>query len=169
MMEVNILARCDCQFVVRHYNSWIENDCLFIQMELCSDNLRNIIDRKPQSFDRESNQEMNAIEYHFSSQLFQEVLECVQYLHESKPAIIHRDLKPENILIAGPQNGKFLKLCDFGLATFGDTVTRTHTKNQGTQKYMAPEVIAGMKYSNKADIYSIAISSIDLFDFYTNV
>jgi serine/threonine protein kinase len=40
---------------------------------------------------------MTIFEYNFSSELFKEILECVNYLH--KQNIIHRDLKPENILI----------------------------------------------------------------------
>ena len=82
-------------------------------MELCSDNLQNIIQQMPQYFGRKESETMEAIEYFISCQLFQEVLECVQYLHESKPPIIHGNLKMENILVSDlPRNGRFLKLCD---------------------------------------------------------
>ncbi|CAG2164163.1 unnamed protein product [Oppiella nova] len=63
-----------------------------------------------------------------------------------KPQIIHRDLKPENILIAhNVRNGRFLKLCDFGLATVHDKrihyITKhKHTADVGDLRYQAPEV-----------------------------
>src|ERR1700753_4494791 len=70
-----------------------------------------------------------------------EILESVGYLHESNPPIIHRDLKPHNILITEEsRNGRFLKLCDFGLATFDSLTTVSHSVGKGTPKYMAPEV-----------------------------
>ena len=131
MREVNTLSKCSAEYVVQYFDSWIENNnCLYIQMELCSDNLKNVIQQKAQYFGRESDEAMNTIEYYISCQLFKEVLECVQYLHESNPKIMHRDLKPENILIAqNSNNHRFLKLCDFGLAKvidYSKTKSNTH-------------------------------------------
>ena len=122
MREVNTLSKCSAEYVVQYFDSWIENNCLYIQMELCSDNLRNVINEKREYFKRQPNEAMNTIEYYISCQLFKEVLECVQYLHESNPKIMHRDLKPENILITeNTNNHRFLKLCDFGLAKVIDS------------------------------------------------
>ena len=88
-------------------------------MELCSHNLKKVIEEKPKCFQRQSSEAMNSIEFYISCQLFKELLESVGYLHELNPPIIHRDLKPANILITEEsRNGRFLKLCDFGLATF---------------------------------------------------
>ena len=67
-------------------------------MELCSDNLKNIIEEKQKCFEKHSKKAMNSIEFYISCQLFRELLECVQYIHGLKPPIIHRDLKPANIL-----------------------------------------------------------------------
>ena len=94
----NTLAKCSGDYVVQYFDHWIENnDCLYIQMELCSDNLKNIIQQKQQFFRNNSSEPMKPIEYFISCQLFEEVIECVKYLHDSN--IMHRDLKPENILI----------------------------------------------------------------------
>ncbi|CAG2168293.1 unnamed protein product [Oppiella nova] len=68
-------------------------------MELCSESLQNILQRKPQEFGRQSGEPLNCYEYFISCEIFREILECVQYLHELNPQIIHRDLKPDNILI----------------------------------------------------------------------
>ena len=133
-------------------------------MELCSDNLKNIIQQKQQFFRKEKSDPFEAIEYIISCQLFQEVVECVKYLHDSK--IMHRDLKPENILILNhPKDNKFIKLCDFDLAKFAGLSDRSHTANQGTTKYMAKEVERGKRYNFKCDIYSLGEIAIDLFEF----
>ncbi|CAG2176322.1 unnamed protein product [Oppiella nova] len=91
---------------------------------------------------------MDCVEYFISCEIFKEILECVQYLHESKPQIIHRDLKPENILIVkNVRNGRFLKLCDFGLATvhdkrIHDRTSQKHTPDIGDYRYVALEILA---------------------------
>jgi len=139
-------------------------------MELCSESLRNILKDKPKEFGRQSGESMNCYEYFISCEIFREILECVQYLHELNPQIIHRDLKPHNILIdRNGRNGRFVKLCDFGLATvhdkrIHDRTTQKHTSEVGDLKYMAPEVSQGEKYGHKSDIYSLALIGGELFD-----
>ena len=99
--------------------------------------------------------------------MFKELLECVQYLHESNPPIIHRDLKPANILIAyNNRNGRYLKICDFGLATVHINNDISHTEGPGTMKYMAPEVSQSNHYSINAHIYSLRVIAQELFDFH---
>src|ERR1700761_7468899 len=169
LKEVKILSSLSEVHVVRYFESWIENNTLYIQMELCSHNLNKVIEEKPKCFERQSSEAMNSIEFYISCQLFKELLESVGYLHESNPPIIHRDLKPENILITEEsRNGRFLKLCDFGLATFDSLTTVSHSVGKGTPKYMAPEVSTpkslGIRYNTKADIYSLGVIAQELFD-----
>ena len=143
-------------------------------MELCSDNLMNIINQKQRYFRRQESEAMNSIEYFISCEMFKEILECVQYLHESKPPIMHRDINSKNILTnKTPKSHRFLKLCDFDLAKQCDYNTLTNTGRQGTLKYMAPEVKRGIKsksglkftYSAKCDVYSLGELASELFDF----
>lgn len=64
-------------------------------------------------------------------------------------SIIHRDLKPSNILI---HNGVY-KLADFGFCKpIKNDVTATML---GSPIYMAPEVLRGLTYNSKADIWSL--------------
>ena len=87
-------------YVVQYIDHWFENNSLFIQMEYCFDNLRNVLTIKPKVFERNENQAMNSIEYYISCEIFRQITEALNYLHSLKPEpLIHRDLKPENILI----------------------------------------------------------------------
>ena len=119
--------------------TWIDNNnCLYIQMEFCSDNLKNILNNKHQVFNRDEHGQMGDIEYFVSTKIFEEILQAVHYLHEHNPPIIHRDIKPANILYSEQgENGVYFKLCDFGLAKLHEG--QTHTNRVGTIKYMAPE------------------------------
>ncbi|CAG2117290.1 unnamed protein product, partial [Medioppia subpectinata] len=102
---------------------------------------KTIIDNKHIVFGRQPEEPMKVYEYFISCEILKELLECVKYLHDSCPPVIHRDLKPSNVLISQNKNdNRFLKLCDFGSATFHDMTSMSHTKNVGTSRYMAQEV-----------------------------
>ncbi|CAG2168080.1 unnamed protein product [Oppiella nova] len=181
-MNINVRS----EYVVQYYSSWIERNELYIQMELCCYNLQNILEVKPQVFGRQLGQPMDCVEYFILCEIFRQILESVQYLHELNPQIIHRDLKPENILIAeniihrdlkpeniliaeNVRNDRFVKLCDFGLAIVHDKrynspTSKKHTSDVGTIKYQAPEVNHSEKYGHKADIYSLALIGGDIFE-----
>ena len=174
LKEVKIISKLSEVHVVRYFESWIKGNRLYIQMELCSHNLKKVIEEKPKCFKRQSSEAMNSIEFYISCQLFKELLESVGYLHESNPPIIHRDLKPRNILIVeNSSNGRFLKLYDFGLAKEHEFDSMNHTKQQGTTGYMAPEVIFGFNdkfhCTTKADVYSLGQITKKLFHFNKNM
>ncbi|CAG2166066.1 unnamed protein product, partial [Oppiella nova] len=169
--EAKNLAKVNSIYSVKYYDSWPEGDSYYIQMELCSDSLKNILQHKPQEFNRQFGEPMNCYEYFISCEIFREILECVQYLHELNPQIIHRDLKPDNILIdRNGRNGRFVKLCDFGLATVHQKsihlfTSNKHTSGVGTLGYTAPEVLLSKTYDHKCDIYSVAIIGENIFEF----
>ncbi|CAG2108012.1 unnamed protein product, partial [Medioppia subpectinata] len=110
---------------------------------------------------------MDYYEYFISCEILQELLKCLQYLHDMDPPVIHRDLKPENVLIS--PNNMHIKLCDFGLATDHVSPSMDHTQGTGTPQYMAIEVITSRQYSIKADIYSLGVIASHLFDADLNV
>lgn len=71
--------------------------------------------------------------------------------HINKKGLAHRDIKLENIMLDSQFN---LKLADFGFATGH----RTSSKSQGTMNYMAPELIADLKYKPKqVDLFAAAV------------
>jgi len=63
-------------------------------------------------------QPITIIGAYLAKQLFEEILSGVDYLHARKPIIIHRDLKPSNIYFTSGSDGYFIKIGDFGAATF---------------------------------------------------
>lgn len=75
----------------------------------------------------------------------------VNYLHNFPTPVLHRDLKSLNILLDDAMNAK---LADFGWTRFK---AETMTNKIGTYQWMAPEVIQGQEYSEKADVYSFGI------------
>lgn len=72
-----------------------------------------------------------------------------------KNHILHRDLKLSNLLIT-IENGQFIiKLADFGFAKMlNNSDEEVHTFC-GTAPNMAPEILMGNKYNEKADLWSI--------------
>jgi serine/threonine protein kinase len=165
LKELQIMAKISSDYVVHYTHSWIENnEMLYIQMELCFNTLKGIIEQKQNEFKRNRFEVMTPLEYYISSELFIEILEAVNYLHSLKPPIIHRDLKPTNILITKGLNGRFVKLADFGLAIILEFDEQTTTEVLGSTRYVAPEVLYGRIYDMKADIYSLNVVSQDLFD-----
>ncbi|XP_054158278.1 uncharacterized protein LOC128956581 [Oppia nitens] len=170
--EIKQLVKLQSEFVVKHYHSWIEsNNNLYIQMELCSQSLKDLIKLKAEIFKRQSNEPIDCIEYYITSHIMLEMCECVEYLHTRQPPVIHRDLKPGNILINDkPLDNRFIKLCDFGFATDHnrtDTHSDSHTSKAGTKYYTPPER-NGRNYNEKFDIYSLGIIGLELFDINLN-
>ena len=74
-----------------------------------------------------------------------------RHLHASH--ILHRDLKSGNLLVTAEWR---ILIADFGLSR---VISRhqTMTGGLGTYQWMAPEVLARQRYSEKADIYSFSI------------
>lgn len=80
-----------------------------------------------------------------------DIAKGVYYLHTNKQPILHRDLKSLNILL---DHALTAKLADFGWTRIKAKVM---TSKIGTYQWMAPEVIKGFKYTEKADVFSFGI------------
>ena len=155
----------NCHLVVKYYDSWIDHDKLYLQMEYCSNNLRNVLEAKALVFQRKKNQTMFCIEYYISCEIFGQITEALNYLHSSKPEpLIHRDLKPENILIGMSGKKRICKLADFGFTKFIEECPGSISHSIGNPGYAAPEVMNGMRYDIKADIYSLGLIGLKIFD-----
>ncbi|RLN54429.1 hypothetical protein BBJ29_007523 [Phytophthora kernoviae] len=86
------------------------------------------------------------------------VAHALTYLHSCAPPVIHRDLKSSNILLNETMDAK---VTDFGISR--ERVDATMTAGVGTSLWMAPEVMLGERYDDKADMFSfgVVLSELD--------
>ncbi|KAH8263017.1 hypothetical protein KR044_003275 [Drosophila immigrans] len=83
------------------------------------------------------------------------MLQCakgISYLHEQN--IIHRDLKPSCLLLFN--NFQTLKISTFKLLS-NMAIFMTNMGGQSSFVYMAPEIILGMNFTDKCDVYSYGL------------
>merc|ERR1712137_777525 len=79
-----------------------------------------------------------------------ETCQAVAYLHSRQ--VVHRDLKSQNLLVDDTWK---VKICDFGFARAADP--KEYMTLCGTDEWMAPEIMLGEKYDERADIYSFGM------------
>ena len=82
-----------------------------------------------------------------TDKFLRQLLDVVGYLHSHQ--VLHLDLKPDNILLT--RINKDIKLVDLGCC-YTDTFTDTQGR---TNRYAAPEQLAGEKPDARTDIYAI--------------
>eukprot|EP00761_Pharyngomonas_kirbyi_P002343 gb/GECH01002347.1/.p1 GENE.gb/GECH01002347.1/~~gb/GECH01002347.1/.p1 ORF type:complete len:429 (+),score=86.91 gb/GECH01002347.1/:1-1287(+) len=146
--EIQILKKVsDNENVVRYYGTYEADNELWIVMEFCGGfSVGNLIKylHKP----------LTEIQI---AAVCAAVLKGLVHLH--KKQMIHRDIKADNILLT--EAGE-VKLADFGIsAQLTNTISRRNTAI-GTAYWMAPEVIRESDYDEKADIWSLGITAIEM-------
>ncbi|XP_057965795.1 wee1-like protein kinase [Malania oleifera] len=142
LMEVQALAALgNHENIVAYYNSWFENEQLYIQMELCGHSLA-IRKSTPLLMEGEVLRVMH------------QIAKALQFIHER--GIAHLDVKPDNIYV---KTGVY-KLGDFGCATL---LNRSLPIEEGDARYM-PQEILNDNYDNldKVDVFSLGVSIYEL-------
>jgi membrane-associated tyrosine- and threonine-specific cdc2-inhibitory kinase len=125
------------------YKAWEQNDCLYMQMELCKGSLEYYA------------MATKSIPEVMVWSCLLDLLLALKSLHDRN--LIHLDIKLDNILIT---EEKSCKLADFGLVF--DLSRKDHTRAmEGDSRYIAPELLQG-KFSKSVDVFSLGIAILEL-------
>ncbi|KAK3146266.1 hypothetical protein QOZ80_3BG0263810 [Eleusine coracana subsp. coracana] len=140
---VNKHDPADKYHLLRLYDYFYYREHLLIVCELLKANLYEF-----QKFNRESGGEV-----YFTMPRLQSIaiqcLEALQFLHGL--GLIHCDLKPENILVKSYSRCE-VKVIDLGSSCFETDHLCSYVQSRS---YRAPEVILGLPYDKKIDIWSL--------------
>nr|XP_019008065.1 STE/STE20/FRAY protein kinase [Kwoniella pini CBS 10737]OCF46846.1 STE/STE20/FRAY protein kinase [Kwoniella pini CBS 10737] len=113
--------------------------------------------KKRQDAEDEGNEQKGRLDEEEIKCIAKQVLDGLGYLHQN--GFLHRDIKAGNLLI--DEDGTIL-LADFGVGFVGGDDLRKRKSFVGTPNWMAPEVVSGQKYDQKADIWSLGITLLEL-------
>ncbi|XP_035993496.1 LOW QUALITY PROTEIN: serine/threonine-protein kinase 10-like [Fundulus heteroclitus] len=152
MVEIDILASCDHQNIVKLLDAFYYESKLWILIEFCAGGA---VDAVMLELERPLTEPQIRV-------VCKQTLQALVYLHENK--IIHRDLKAGNILFT--LNGD-VKLADFGVSAKNTKTLQRRDSFIGTPYWMAPEVVMcetskDRPYDYKADIWSLGVTLIEL-------
>ena len=150
--ESIILSNLYFKYVVKYYDSFIEEDCLNIIMEYCEEGdfgsyINNLIQKK------------NYLSEHQIWHFFIQISLGLAYIHSKN--ILHRDLKPMNIFL---KKNNLIKIGDLGVAKILQTNTKAFTYI-GTPYYLSPEVCEGKPYNSKSDVWALGCILYELCTF----
>jgi serine/threonine protein kinase len=152
---------------------------LHILMELCEMTLKEAFNTINKQLNQSNFENITPVGACIASHLFIDIVKGVNYLHSQNPVLIHRDIKMSNILLTKDWR---IKISDFGLTTQHqrnmksklnavnyvssidkEGYSQSHSSRIGTLRYSAPEIKSG-KYNEKADIYSLGVLFMEMFN-----
>ena len=133
--------------IVGYLETWLWEDQIWLVMEYMEGGpLTDLVDTR----------KINWSEPHIAY-VCKQILMALAFLHRQHR--LHRDIKSDNILV--DYDGR-VKLADFGFAI---GLTEERDKRQsvvGTPYWMAPELIRGLPYDAKVDVWSLGITAIEM-------
>ena len=139
--EISLLKNLKHPNVVELKEAIFEGDRLYLVFEYLEYDLKKFMRKKGTAL---SPQQTQSFMY--------QILHALKYLHSNR--MFHRDLKPQNLLVS--EDGKTIKLADFGLARAFGFPIKTYTHEVVTLWYRCPEILLSQKhYSLGVDLWSV--------------
>jgi serine/threonine protein kinase len=157
--EIQLLKEFRHPHSIPFYGAYTHQQQVHLIFDLCDGNLREFFYRPPGWFQSLTSREKAS--------------KILNWMFDISTAIadfhalngVHRDLKPENILI----KGKRVYIADFGLATYGPSLSSNLASVHGTEIYMAPEQGRNEKHSRLVDIFAIGCIFLEFLVFGENI
>lgn len=140
--------------IVRYMGAWIEDERVYLQMELCEMSVEAMMHK-------------NRIPFSEVSKICRHMLLALDFIHSK--SMCHLDIKPGNILVKA---GSY-KLSDFGLALHinkqgkvraGSGSGGSSSVEEGDSRYMPVEMLSWSPVENltKCDMFSLGISTYEM-------
>ncbi|MGD0909391.1 MAG: protein kinase, partial [Candidatus Acidiferrales bacterium] len=135
--------------IVTIYELGKEGDTPFIAMEfLEGESLEKVINRRPV---------LSLLE---KVGYIVPVCRALDYAH--RRGVVHRDIKPGNMMLTKDGN---VKVVDFGIARFADTLKTRTDVFIGTLAYMSPQQIHGERADERSDIWALGVTFYELLSY----
>jgi len=151
--EINILKKCRSENVIAYFGLVPREHDTWILMEYCAvGSIKDVM--------KVLGETVNEIQCCY---IINRTLIGLDYLHSRN--ILHLDIKAANILLSVQG---IVKLADFGVSQLlkSSDMTKDQDDFVGSPYYMAPEIIKKQGYNNKADIWSLGITIIEMMEYY---
>jgi NIMA (never in mitosis gene a)-related kinase len=148
--EVTLLKVLVAPSIIRYYESFIENDTIYIVMEYAANG---------SLFDKINHHKGIGVPISEDVALYYiaQLIIAVMFMHSKN--ILHRDIKTQNMFLTSET---VAKLGDFGIAkALGTNADMTKTL-VGTPYFMSPEVCKGEPYGQKSDVWAIGCCLYEL-------
>ena len=171
--ETEFLSHLSHPHIIQYFKSFEEGDFFYIIIEYSTNGDMN-------GFIEAYEKHGEHIPEELLWSIFLQSMKGLAYVHEN--GVIHRDIKPANLLV---DNNLTIKLGDFGISAVKADDKSTQYKNTsynffknsenlkyhqtfgGTPNYLAKEMIEGVEYDQKVDVYSMGCSFFQMCYFHT--
>ena len=136
--EVTILSSLNNPYIVKYYESFVENSTLHIIMEYCEKgDLSQILKKQPLNESK-------------IWKFFIQICIGLEYLHSRQ--ILHRDIKTLNIFLSADDS---VRIGDLGVAKIMNNTAAFAQTQVGSPYYLSPELCEEKPYNNKSDVWAL--------------
>ena len=153
-VEQEVMLRIEHPNIVKVFDQPVIENTQYLAMEYVRGrNLDQVI--------RQANLTAQTLSARFSLSCISEVLRGLAFVHRLKDGdgnalgVVHQDMTPSNVMVSFFGE---VKITDFGISyvTSRDGGLRKGVL-KGKPRYVAPEVLAGKRVNNQADIYGVGV------------